>query len=57
MGKVIYKELYKRLKFDHADKWDMHKPESFQVKCLRFFRTLINKWITQSMPDLVSINK
>ena len=27
-GKVINRELCKRLKFDHADKWYMHKPEA-----------------------------
>ena len=28
MGKVIHEELCKRLKYDHADKWYMLKPES-----------------------------
>ena len=30
VGKVIHQELCKRLKFDHADKWFMHKPEFVQ---------------------------
>ena len=30
VGKVIHWELCKRSKFDHADKWCMHKPESVQ---------------------------
>ena len=28
MGKVIYRELCKKLKFDHVNKWFMHNPES-----------------------------
>ena len=28
MEKVIQFELYKKLKFDHTNKWHMHKPES-----------------------------
>ena len=28
MGKVIHWELCKKLKFDHMNKWYMHKPES-----------------------------
>ena len=28
VGKVIHRELCKRLKFDYAVKWYMHKPES-----------------------------
>ena len=28
VGKVIHKELCKRLKFVHADNWYIHKPES-----------------------------
>ena len=27
VGKVIHGDLYRRLKFDDADKWYMHKPE------------------------------
>ena len=27
MGKVIHRELCKRLKFDHTDKWYLHKLE------------------------------
>ena len=30
MGKMIHWELCKRLKFGHADKWYMYKPESVQ---------------------------
>ena len=26
--KIIHWELYKKLKFDHTNKWYMHKPES-----------------------------
>ena len=28
IGKIIYWELYKRVKFDHTNKWHMHNPES-----------------------------
>ena len=28
MGKVIYQELCKKLKFDYTNKWYMHNPES-----------------------------
>ena len=28
MLKVIHWELWKKLKFDHATEWSMHKPES-----------------------------
>ena len=28
MGKVIHRELYKKLKFDHTNKWYTHNPES-----------------------------
>ena len=28
VGKIIYWELCKRLKFDHTNKWFMYKPES-----------------------------
>ena len=28
VGKVIHRELGKKLKFDHTTKWYMHKPES-----------------------------
>ena len=28
VGKLIHRELRKKLKFDHTDKWYMHKPES-----------------------------
>ena len=28
MGKVIHWELYKKLNFDHANKWYMHNTES-----------------------------
>ena len=28
MEELIYWELFKRLKFEHANKWYMHKPES-----------------------------
>ena len=30
VGKPIHRKLRKRLKFDHADKWYIYKPESVQ---------------------------
>ena len=30
VGGVIHRELCQRLKFDHTNKWYMHKPESVQ---------------------------
>ena len=30
VSKVIHRELSKKLKFDHVNKWYMHNPESVQ---------------------------
>ena len=30
VGKVIHRELYKKLKFDHTNKWYMNNPESIR---------------------------
>ena len=32
VGKLIPWELYKKLKFDHTDKWYLHNPESVLKK-------------------------
>ena len=47
-GKVINWKLCKRLKFDRADKWYVHKPESGRLK---FAETLRYKRITQFRPE------
>ena len=36
VGKVIYRELCKKLKFDHTSKWYMHNPESVLRPCAFF---------------------
>ena len=35
MGKVIQRQLCKRLKLDHITKWYMHKPEPFEENATR----------------------
>ena len=49
-GKIIHGELYKRLKFDHTDKWNMHKPASVlenEILNKLKFNILYNSlWIT-----------
>ena len=47
VGKVIYLELCKRLKFDHTDKWYIYKPEYFlgkeTHKILKIFEILTDQ--------------
>ena len=39
VGKMILRELCKMLKFEHADKWYIHKPESvLENETLKIFR-------------------
>ena len=61
VGKVIHRELCKRLKFDHADKWCVHKPESVQEnEILEIFldsEIQTDNQIPFSKPDLALINK
>ena len=47
VGKVINRKLYKRVKFDHAGKWYMKKPEYvLENDTIQFSRTLRYKQIT-----------
>ena len=58
MKKVIHWELWKRLKFDHAYEWFIHKPESVQEnKILRNFDMQTNYLIPAWSSDLVLIDK
>ena len=50
-GKVIYKELYKRLIFDHTDKWYIHKQESVFENGIQFSGILRYKKISQFWPE------
>ena len=47
VGKVIYRELCKRLKFGHTTKWYIHKPDSVlendKYKILWDFEIQINQ--------------
>ena len=48
VGKVIHWELCNELKFDHADNWYMHKPESvLKMRRIKFSGILRYKRITQ----------
>ena len=61
MGKVIHKELCKRLKSDYADKWYIHKQESVREnethKILLDFGIQTDHLIPARKPNLVLINK
>ena len=61
VGKVIYWELCKKLKFDHTTKWYMHKPEyvlEIEIhKILWYFEIQIDLLIPTRRSDLVMINK
>ena len=61
VGKVIHWELCKKLKFDHATYWYMHKPESVQenetYKLLWDFEIPTDNQILARRPDIVIINK
>ena len=61
VGKVIQKELCKKLKFDHTTEWYMYKPESVvenkMHKLLWNFEVLTDHLIPTRKPDLVVINE
>ena len=61
MGKVIHRELCKKLKFDHASKWYMHKPESILEnetnKILWDFEIQTDHLIPARRPAWVKVNK
>ena len=60
MGKVIHWELYKKLKFDYANKWYINNPESVPEnethKLLWDFETQTDQQISTRQPDLIIIN-
>ena len=59
-GKVINWELCKRLKFDHTNKWHMHKPGSIlkneMHKLLCNFEKETDLLFSARRPDLIIIN-
>ena len=61
MGKAIHRELYKKLKFDHTNKWYMHNSEyvleNETHKLLRNFEIQTDHLISERRPDLIVINK
>ena len=61
VGKVIHWELYKKLKFDHTNKWYMHNQESvLENKTHKLpwdFDIQTDRLISVRRPDLVIINK
>ena len=61
MGKVIHREMCKKFKFDHMNKWYMHKPaavlENDTHKPLWDIDIQTNRLISARRPDLIIINK
>ena len=61
MGKVIHRELCKRLYLNHTTKWYMHKPESVLEneihKIIPDFELQNDPLIPAKGPDLVLFNK
>ena len=61
MSKVIHWELYKKLKFDHTNKWYMHNPESVLEnethKLLWDFEIQTDHQISARRQDLIIIKK
>ena len=46
VGKVNHREMCKKFKFDHTNKWYMHKPASVQENNTNSNGTLTYTWIT-----------
>ena len=61
VGKRIYWELCKKLKFDHSNKWYMHNPESGlekeMHKLLWDFEIQTNHLVSARWPNLIIIKK
>ena len=61
VGKVIYRELCKKWKFDHTNKWYMHNPESVLENDaqtpLGFWDMFVSHLISARGLDLIIINK
>ena len=58
---MIHWELCKKLKFDHANNWYMHNPESVLKnethKLLTDFKIQTDHLISARRPDLIIVNK
>ena len=52
VGKVIHRELCKKLKFDHTTKWCMHKPEAVRMRRIKL--TGIWRYRKYLMPARIS---
>ena len=61
VGKVIHWEMSKKFKFDHTNKWYMHKPasvqENYSHQLLWDFNIQTDHLIPVRRPDLIIINK
>ena len=61
VGKLIYWEMCKKFRFDHANKWYMHNPaldlENDTQKPLWDFDIQTDHLISARIPDLIIINK
>ena len=61
VGNVIHREMCKKFKFDHTNKWYMHKPapvpENDTHKLLWDFDIQTDHRISFRRPDLIIINK
>ena len=61
MGKVIHREMCKKFKFDHNNKWYIHNPapvlENDTHKLPRDFDIHTDHLISARRPDLIIINK
>ena len=61
VGKVIHREMYKKFKFDHTNKWYIHNPspvlENDMHKLLWDFNIQMDHLIPARRPDLIIINK
>ncbi len=61
VGKVIHREMCKKFKFDHANKWYMHNPEPVLEndthKLLWDFDIQTNQLNSARRTDLIIINK
>ena len=61
VGKMIHREMCKKFKFDHMNKWYMHNPASVlgndTHKFLWDFGIQMDHLISARRPDLIIINK
>ena len=59
VGKVIYRKMCKKFKFDHANKWYMHNPapilENNTHKLLWDFDIQTDQQFSARRPDLIII--